>query len=98
MTRDDFKYPVNFKPKEIVKKIYDDPIHRQEFMMDCGKKEKKIPKGFEDFINSNLCSEMLSSIFDYCIYLIRVEDKKARLESEARQLGIPVPKLLESET
>lgn len=81
-----------------MKKIFDDPVHRQEFMMDCGKKEKKIPRGFEDFINSDLCADILTSLFEYCIFLIRIEDKKLKLEAEAKQLNIPVPSLLASET
>jgi hypothetical protein len=49
-------------------------------LMDCGKKQKRLPRGFEEFVNSDLCAEFAESIFEYCVYLIKVEDKKQRLE------------------
>ena len=54
--------------------------YQKEYLMDCGKRQKRLPRGFEEFVNSDLCAEFAESIFEYCVYLIKVEDKKQRLE------------------
>jgi hypothetical protein len=56
-----------------------------------------MPRGFEEFVNSDLCFEFAESIFDYCMYLIKVEDKKRQLEEDARIKRIPAPVMLHSE-
>jgi hypothetical protein len=53
-----------------------------------------MPRGFGEFVNSDLCAEFAVSIFDYCMYLIKVEDKKLRLEENARMKRIPAPVML----
>ena len=65
--------------------------------MDTGKKQRRMPRGFEEFVNSDLCAEFAESIFDYCMYLIKVEDKKRQLEEDARIKRIPAPVMLQSE-
>lgn len=71
---------------------------KTEFLMDVGRKEKRLPKGFEEFTGTELCVEFLDSIFNYCVYLIYIEDKKIKLEEEAQVRKIPAPTLLASET
>lgn len=41
--------------------------------------------------------ELGQSILDYLTYLLKLEDKKRKLESDAKTRNIPVPKILKSE-
>lgn len=75
---------VNFNARDAIKKIMTDEKLKSEFLWSFGRKEKKMPRGFEEFVSSSQCEEFLESIFDYCTYLFHVEDKKAELEAEAK--------------
>ena len=66
--------------------------------MDTGKRQKRMPKGLEEFVHSELGSEFLDSVYDYCVYLIKMEEKKKQLEIDARERRTPMPLLLNSET
>jgi hypothetical protein len=59
-----------FKPKEAVAQTFENEDYYREFLM--GKKNNfKLPRGFEEFVNSDFSAEMVDSIFDYCVCLIR---------------------------
>jgi hypothetical protein len=75
-------------------KAFSNEKYLQEF-----KKEDtgRLPKGFENFVHSDLCSEFVTSIYDYCTYLIKLDDKKKELEADAKDRRIPPPKILKSE-
>lgn len=88
----------NFKAREAIDKVMSDDKIKSEFLWSFGRKEKKMPRGFEDFVNSNLCVEFLDSIFDYCSFLFFIEDKKSELEAEAKDRNMVSPRLLQSET
>lgn len=66
--------------------------------MDYGKRQKRMPNGFEEFVHSALSVEFLDSIYDYCTYLIKIEDKKTQLEKDACDRRTQLPRLLHSET
>lgn len=89
---------INFKPKEALLKAFEDPSCQKEFLMDVGKRQKRMPNGFEEFVRSSLGADFLDSIFDYCVYLIKMEDKKTQLEKDARNRRTQLPRLLHSET
>ena len=57
----------------------------------------KLPKGFETFVHSDLACEFVTSIYDYCTYLLKLDDKKKELEADAKERKIPPPKILKSE-
>jgi len=97
-TSEEFVQEIVFKPRESVIKAFEDENNQKEYFMDVGKKQKKLPRGFEEFVHSDLCAEFADSIYDYCVYLIKIEDKKLKLEEDARARKIPVPRLLQSET
>lgn len=96
-TRTSNKLPYVFDPRECVNKAFADETNLKEFMMGPDDK-RRLPRGFERFVKSDLCVEFVDSIYDYCAYLIKIEDKKAQLEEEARERRIPAPKMLQSET
>lgn len=89
---------VIFKPKESVIHAFQNETYHKEYLMDCGNRQKRLPRGFEEFVNSDQCAEFAESIYDYCIYLIKVQDKKSKLEEDARVRRIPPPSLLQSES
>ena len=43
-----------------------------------------LPKGFEDFIESEFCMEMCESILDYCTRLCELDAKKEKLDIDAK--------------
>ena len=53
--------------------------------------EKKIPLGFEKFVNSSEFRALLEAMLDYCRELFRLENKQTVLEQEAKQRGLPIP-------
>lgn len=91
------KPPYHFNAKDCVAKAFADETNLKEFLMDSEGKPR-LPKGFETFVQSELCADFVDSIYDYCSFLIKIEDKKSRLEEEARERRIPAPKVLQSET
>jgi len=48
---------------------FENEEYYREFLMD--NKKGKLPRGFEEFVNSDFSAEMVDSIFDYCVCLIR---------------------------
>jgi hypothetical protein len=56
-----------------------------------------LPKGLEQFVESNLFIDLAQNILDYTFYLIRLEDRKRQLEIDARKKNIPAPKVLRAE-
>lgn len=56
-----------------------------------------LPKGFEDFIESEFCMEMCESILDYCTRLCELDAKKEKLDIDAKSRNIPAPKILKYE-
>ena len=61
-------------------------------------KNGNLPRGFEHFVSTPLCRELLESILDYTKYLLKLDKKKNSLEGDAKLRGVPVPKVLRSET
>ena len=59
---------------------------------------KSLPKGFEKFVSSPLCKELVESILDYCKYLLKLDKKRKQLEEDAKLRGIIAPRVLKSET
>ena len=58
---------------------------------------KKLPKGFEQFIESEFCLEMGDSIRDYCECMLSLNKKKEQLATDAKARKIPEPKILKYE-
>jgi hypothetical protein len=87
----EIRHQTNFKAKEILIKAFEDPHCQKEFLMDMGKRQKRMPKGLEEFVHSELGADFLDSVYDYCIYLIKMEDKKKKLEIDARLRKTPMP-------
>lgn len=54
-------------------------------------------KGLEMFLQTDLNFELAESILDYTRYLNSIDKKKKQLEQDAKQRGIPQPKILRSE-
>jgi len=49
------------------------------------------------FLQTDLNFELAESILDYTRYLNSIDKKKKQLEQDAKQRGIPQPKILRSE-
>ena len=96
-TAEEFVHEIIFKPKESVIKAFEDENNQKEYLMERGTKPR-LPEGFKEFVYSDLCAEFADSIYDYCIFLIKIEDKKLKLEEDARTRRLPMPRLLQSET
>jgi hypothetical protein len=58
---------------------------------------KKIPVGFDEFVQSQQYKDLLQAMLDYNRELFRLENKQQVLEQEARQRGLPIPQVLPSE-
>jgi len=56
-----------------------------------------LPKGFENFIESEFCIDMVESILDYCKRLTELDAKKEKLDADAKSRHIPAPKILKYE-
>ena len=54
-------------------------------------------KGLEMFLQTDLNFELAESILEYTRYLNEIDKKKRQLEADAKQRGIPQPKILRSE-
>lgn len=54
-------------------KAFENEDYHKEFIK---QKSKKLPRGFEEFVNSELAAEFIESIHNYCIYFLKIEAKK----------------------
>ena len=77
-----------FKPKEAIEKCYDNEDYRKEFHKTG---TKRLPKGFDDFVHSDLSADFVDSIHEYCEFLIKIENKKLELDKDAKERKIPPP-------
>jgi len=86
------KYKTNYNLKESIDITYQ--------KMQKERKEDAsliIPVKFQTFVQSHELYSLLDSILEYCRELFRLENKQRSLEAEAKQRGLPIPKLLPSE-
>jgi len=80
--------------EKIIPRVF--AANKRDFM--TMKQGRDMPRGFEHFVSTPLCKEMCESILDYCKYLHKLDNKKKQLEKDAMLRGIPLPKVLRSET